>query len=910
MSSRDALLISRWAKSRDAEAFDELVSRYAGMVYATSKRILRNDEDAKDVTQECFICLSQNHPRIRASLGGWLHALATHRSLNFLRSSSRRRRREETFTEERLRAAKVEWNDIQDHVDEAIQKLPEKLRSAVIDHFLQRQTHEEIAKEAGLSRRAVSYRIGKGVEGIRKSLRRKGISVAAGSLAAMLSTNAAQATPASLAAELGRIAISGAVDSAVKSASAQVVGSSWAKTLGGLIAMKGKLAIFSVLLLFLVGLLVFVRRDREEPIQSSRLVDQNVESTSSVVMEPPGQQPVEASLAAATVEKDIGDEEQTDIDLPGQDLEDTRPPDVPETKPLEKGEIADPAEYASISGYVLEKDGTPIRGAEIILMAVGFTEEEASRDSSVIETGLSWSHHFTATSRHDGAYQITGIRYKGVAMMFVNAEGYGQSLRDIKMFSIQPGEALQDVDMFLSPGMSITGRVLTADGLPVGDATVFESGMGSLAHTDQVGRFAMSIRPEASNLNFMVISTTQGNASFKDLEFPPGDYIELRIEGNASLAGRVVWHDGTPAEGVIVYLVARWDDGSTNDAPQFEAQVDEQGRYDVSLIDPGVAYHVSVLSEQGTPLSPQVDVGKFEPGEVRTWDYTIQDIITVHGVLFGEQSGDPLPGFQIVCEKAGKRVTEAQTESDGSYELLITAGAGSYLIYPKPTKHKLDEYFEEVLVNYSREVTAKAGEELGLDLNILDPFAITVRFVDTDGNPIRGGKAWAYTMYDRDGNTSSIVAFLPDGGYTWTRFMPGRESWLSFRHQDYVKAESTHRVGEPGEVFPAETVTVYRPSGVEGTVVDEEGNPFADTRFEIVAYYDEEKETRVPTTSDGQGNFVVTEGVPATIVELEIRTWTIEQPVQEYVWVSEPLEFLPGYVHDLGEIVLSPLPAS
>ena len=38
----DAVLVQRWARSRDSEAFRELVNRYADMVYSTSRRILGN----------------------------------------------------------------------------------------------------------------------------------------------------------------------------------------------------------------------------------------------------------------------------------------------------------------------------------------------------------------------------------------------------------------------------------------------------------------------------------------------------------------------------------------------------------------------------------------------------------------------------------------------------------------------------------------------------------------------------------------------------------------------------------------------------------------------------------------------------------------------------------------------------
>ena len=78
----DSLLLKRWYERRDAEAFDELVSRHAAMVYATCRRVVGNDADASDVTQECFYVLARGGLRIRRSLAGFLHRLARHRALN------------------------------------------------------------------------------------------------------------------------------------------------------------------------------------------------------------------------------------------------------------------------------------------------------------------------------------------------------------------------------------------------------------------------------------------------------------------------------------------------------------------------------------------------------------------------------------------------------------------------------------------------------------------------------------------------------------------------------------------------------------------------------------------------------------------------------------------------------------
>jgi RNA polymerase sigma factor (sigma-70 family) len=170
---------------------------------------LCNDADAEEVTQECFLKLATGEAQIRVSLGGWLHRLATHRSIDRIRSDQRRIQREQVFSgqgEERIEAT---WDDIQSYVDEAIADLPDKLREPVLRHFVCRETHGAIAESLEISRPAVTQRINRGIEAIRKTLMKRGIPVSVLALGALLTGNMAQAAPVALAGALGKCALSG-----------------------------------------------------------------------------------------------------------------------------------------------------------------------------------------------------------------------------------------------------------------------------------------------------------------------------------------------------------------------------------------------------------------------------------------------------------------------------------------------------------------------------------------------------------------------------------------------------------------------------------------------------------------------------------------------------------------------------
>src|SRR5213592_4726876 len=97
----DAVLLRAYAARGDAAAFAELVRRYADMVYATARRVTGSDDDALDVSQDCFLRLARGAAAITGSLAAWLHRTSLNRARELLRSESARRRRELRATAER-----------------------------------------------------------------------------------------------------------------------------------------------------------------------------------------------------------------------------------------------------------------------------------------------------------------------------------------------------------------------------------------------------------------------------------------------------------------------------------------------------------------------------------------------------------------------------------------------------------------------------------------------------------------------------------------------------------------------------------------------------------------------------------------------------------------------------------------
>jgi len=75
------------AKGGDLGAFEVLTNRYEERVYSLAFRILRQEQDAEDVTQQTFISALENLGGFRgeARFSTWLFRIATHAALKLIR---------------------------------------------------------------------------------------------------------------------------------------------------------------------------------------------------------------------------------------------------------------------------------------------------------------------------------------------------------------------------------------------------------------------------------------------------------------------------------------------------------------------------------------------------------------------------------------------------------------------------------------------------------------------------------------------------------------------------------------------------------------------------------------------------------------------------------------------------------
>ncbi len=95
MPADDEYLIER-LRTGDDLAFEELVEHHAGPLLAVTRRILRDEEEARDAVQETFVAAFRSIGEFQAEskVSTWLHRIAVNCALMKLRIRTRRRERD------------------------------------------------------------------------------------------------------------------------------------------------------------------------------------------------------------------------------------------------------------------------------------------------------------------------------------------------------------------------------------------------------------------------------------------------------------------------------------------------------------------------------------------------------------------------------------------------------------------------------------------------------------------------------------------------------------------------------------------------------------------------------------------------------------------------------------------------
>jgi RNA polymerase sigma-70 factor (ECF subfamily) len=174
--------------------FTTFMRNYQDMVYTTAVRLLGNETQAEDISQEVFLKAYEHWDNLGSTTtaGGWLKTVTTNLSINHLQRYRKRWRffsefsrhggedadddqpvefaSPENFLEELSQADRRAW------VERALEKLPEHQRVPLVLYHFEDVPYEDIAKRLGVSLSKVKTDIMRGREALAKVLTRSGAS--------------------------------------------------------------------------------------------------------------------------------------------------------------------------------------------------------------------------------------------------------------------------------------------------------------------------------------------------------------------------------------------------------------------------------------------------------------------------------------------------------------------------------------------------------------------------------------------------------------------------------------------------------------------------------------------------------------------------------------------------------------
>jgi len=175
-------------RRQDEAACEELVRTHSGRLLSVARRMLRNDEDARDAVQEGFLSAFRAIQKFNGDcrLSTWLHRIVVNAAL-MKRGSMSSRRPEESiedmlprFLEDGHHAeptsdwgsatSLLEQRETRERVRAALDRLPESYRTVLLLRDIEELDTSETAQLLGLTPNTVKIRLHRGRQALAKLL--------------------------------------------------------------------------------------------------------------------------------------------------------------------------------------------------------------------------------------------------------------------------------------------------------------------------------------------------------------------------------------------------------------------------------------------------------------------------------------------------------------------------------------------------------------------------------------------------------------------------------------------------------------------------------------------------------------------------------------------------------------------
>lgn len=167
----DIELIRGVLQDSNARAFEMLMKRYTSQVYGAALRLMKDEDEAQEVTQMAFIQAYRQLDSWRGeNFGAWLTIIANHIGLRMLEKEKRRQTDpldentdapDETYDEQKEQQLQA--------MEAAIAQLPEADRQIIQWHYYENLPLQTIAQQLGQTENNIKVRMYR----IRERIKRK-----------------------------------------------------------------------------------------------------------------------------------------------------------------------------------------------------------------------------------------------------------------------------------------------------------------------------------------------------------------------------------------------------------------------------------------------------------------------------------------------------------------------------------------------------------------------------------------------------------------------------------------------------------------------------------------------------------------------------------------------------------------
>ena len=136
-----------------------IVNRYKNKAFSMLKRMLKNEFEAEEVLQDCFMKAYNSLSAFKgeAKFSTWFYRIVYNTALTRLSSQKRKTETEMTSVEDHFnlkseyRSDEIEKKDVNDLIHDTISKLPDRYSAIITMFYLNEMTIDEISEVMGIT---------------------------------------------------------------------------------------------------------------------------------------------------------------------------------------------------------------------------------------------------------------------------------------------------------------------------------------------------------------------------------------------------------------------------------------------------------------------------------------------------------------------------------------------------------------------------------------------------------------------------------------------------------------------------------------------------------------------------------------------------------------------------------------